>query len=186
MASFPLQDELIEAVPRFAAAKISDPKELGCYFGGSWEIAPLPSLGVIKRTQRELRGWLDNIKHPQPAVNAYLFGSDRSGDEPKFHPRIKFEGRLGSQMWKENEDWQYKITFRWRVVEAPLRAVCALGVVSIAQEGLQDMLKRCTRDGCGNYFVDTKTGGRRKYCLEPECETLRGNARTKKSRGGEK
>ena len=170
VAVFPLQDELIEAVVRFASAKINRPNDAVASFGGIWHPTDKPTLRTCRHVQREVRRWLDD-RPLADVVFAYVIHSD-----------IKLVGTLGASMGKDAGDHAFEVTWDWFVKDVPLRGVCALAVATIWQSGLKDRVGRCKRAGCSNYYLDRKGRGKR-YCGTDECNDARNRERVYRWRG---
>ena len=168
MDKFPLQDELIVGVIRFANMEIHDPRAVAAIFR-DWLTGESPNLRTCRQIQSTVRKWLATMD-TDSAVNTYL---------PK--DGIELGGLLGARSITRDGVNRFEVTMQWHLKKASLQAVCGLAVAQIRQAGWQDRVKQCERDECGNYFIDRK-GRKRKYCLANDCEKARGAARTAKSR----
>ena len=161
--TFPLQEQLIDAVIAFANAKLTSPTQAVSFFGGSWTPSDTPQLSECRRIQTEVRKWL---------VDPWAKGS--APHVPMIRG-IRLTGTWGFQAARDddvNADVKYEVTWDWHVAsDVTLRAICGLAVVTAFQAGFRDWIGLCAREGCSTYFVDRDSRGiRRKYCKTEECE----------------
>ncbi len=186
MAVFPVTDELIDAIVRFASAKLTDPKQVPEFFPKNWRPASVPALTTCRRIQKEVRDWLDNPEGTGSSAAWALIGYDLANNKKKLDQGIAFAGALTFRkrlVDVETREVDFQVLSNWWVTDATLRALCGLAVCTVWQANLTDRIGFCERDQCDNYFVDRKSRGeRRRYCGELECNRARGRARTAESR----
>lgn len=189
-SDFPSQDQLIDNVVSFANADLDDQAKVRRYFRGMWTPDEIPSLEDCRAIQAEVRTMLLNLAS---GFDVRDFGDAMRGlewlpDIRHFRRRdsgIVLKGWLGTQEIPVLGGVQERIVFRWRVQNAPLRAICGLGLATLVQEGLHGRVVECHREGCGNFFLDRKSRGKpRKYCKSAECDRLLNSKRVADSRSG--
>ena len=186
MAVFPVQDELIDAIVRFASTKLTDPKQVKQFFPGRYRRVSVPTLRTCRKIQGEVRDWLDDPEGAGLSAAWALIGYDLADEKKRLDPGIAlggtflYQNRLVDTKTKETE---FQVLLDWWIDVATLRAVCGLAVCTIWQANLQDRIGYCERDGCNNYFIDRRSRGqRRQYCGERECNKARSRDRTAASR----
>ena len=186
MAVLPVQDDLIDAVIRFASAKLMAHKQIPQFFPSSWRPTSVPTLKTCRKIQGEVRDWLKDPGQAGQLAAWALIGRDLAGGKKKVDPGIALSGAVLFRRRLVNADtneMDLQVTFDWWVTDAPLRALCGLAVCTIWQTNLKDRVGFCERDECGNYFIDRRSRGeRRRYCGTEECSKARSRARTAASR----
>ena len=186
MAIFPVQNELIDAIVKFASAKLTDLGQVREIFPKDRRPDSVPSLQTCQKIQKEVRDWLDLPDQSGMSAAWALIGRNLDANKEMVDPGISLGGAIGFQrrlVDKTSNEKVFHITWDWWITSASLRAVCGLAVGSIWQAELQDRVGYCERDGCGNYFIDRRSRGqRRQYCGERECNKARSRERTAASR----
>ena len=176
MNVFPLQSELIDAVIAFANADLDALAKVRRYFNGIWKPDNIPSLSTCRTIQADVRSWLMfaagfNDQDCFDAMRGLEWGY--SGSFKRLDSGIELKGWLSVEKIPVLGGHEEKIVWKWRVVNASLRAICGLAVGTIIQEGLHQRVVECQRDGCGNIFLDRSSRGTaRKYCKSAECDVI--------------
>lgn len=177
MGAFPLQNELINAVVSFANADLDDPaKVVRRYFDGAWMPCKIPSPETCHTIQADVRLWLMtadgfNNRDCYDAMRGLEWGFDKSFK--RLDSGIELKGWLSVEKVPVLGGHEEKIVWKWRAVNASLRAICGLAVGTIIQEGLHQKVITCQRDGCSNIVLDRSSRGTaRKYCKSAECDVI--------------
>ena len=176
MSVIPLQSELINSVLAFANADLDDPDKVRRYFNGAWAPHKIPSLRTCRTIQADARSWLlfaagFDERGSYDAMRGLEDSYD--GSFKRLDPGIELKGWPSVEKIPVLGGHEEKIVWKWRVVNASLRAVCGLAVGIIIQEGLHLWVVECQRDGCGNIFLDRSSRGTpRKYCKSAECDAI--------------
>lgn len=184
MSEFPLQEQLIDSVLRFASATLQDPSQISAFFDGVWRPDALPKLRRCRAIQAEVRSWIDNPESPDQMAVSGMLGVNALSDEKD--RGIRLAGGLGFRRTVVDAEAlkiESRITWTWWITDATLLAICGLAVCTIWQSNLQHKVGLCRRKNCPNYFVDRDSRGKsRIYCKSQECEKILNKQRVKASR----